>query len=107
MAYHCEALVAVPGGFGTIDELFEILTLKQTGKIQSDLPVVLIGTKYWKTIINWEVLRSINFLLRMCLYFCFQAMVQLGTISREDVQDLYFTDSAGDAANFIIDRLSR
>lgn len=43
----------------------------------------------------------------MCLYFCFQAMVQLGTISREDVQDLYFTDSAGDAANFIIDRLSR
>ena len=56
MAYYCEALVAVPGGFGTIDELFEILTLKQTGKIQSDLPVVLIGTKYWKTIINWEVL---------------------------------------------------
>jgi uncharacterized protein (TIGR00730 family) len=55
MAYHCEALVAVPGGFGTLDELFEVLTLRQTGKMQRDLPVVLLGTHYWTTIVNWQV----------------------------------------------------
>ena len=40
---------------GTLDELFEVLTLKQTGKVQPDLPVVLFGKAFWKAIINWEV----------------------------------------------------
>lgn len=53
--YHCQALVVAPGGFGTLDELFEVLTLKQTGKIQKNLPVVLFGKTFWKTIINWQV----------------------------------------------------
>ena len=55
MVYHCQALIVAPGGMGTLDELFEVLTLKQTGKVQKDLPVVLIGKEFWKTIINWEV----------------------------------------------------
>ena len=51
-----QALVVAPGGFGTCDELFELLTLKQTGKIQKSLPVVLLGKQYWKSIINWQTL---------------------------------------------------
>lgn len=47
--------MVAPGGMGTLDELFEVLTLKQTGKVQPDLPVVLFGKAYWKAIINWEV----------------------------------------------------
>lgn len=50
-----QALVVAPGGMGTLDELFEVLTLKQTGKVQPDLPVVLFGKAYWKAIINWQV----------------------------------------------------
>lgn len=52
-----QALVVAPGGMGTLDELFEVLTLKQTGKVQPDLPVVLFGKAYWKSIINWQVRR--------------------------------------------------
>lgn len=55
MVFYCQALVAAPGGFGTLDELFEVLTLKQTGKVQRDLPVVLIGKKFWNSIVNWQV----------------------------------------------------
>ena len=49
------ALVACPGGFGTLDELFETLTLIQTGKI-APLPVLLMGSRYWKRIINFDAL---------------------------------------------------
>jgi len=59
---------------GTLDELFEVLTLKQTGKVQSDLPVVLFGKTYWKSIINW------------------QAIAEFGVISLKDVDDLFFAD---------------
>jgi predicted Rossmann-fold nucleotide-binding protein len=62
MMYYCQALVVAPGGVGTMDELFEVLTLKQTGKVQADLPVVLLGAVYWRTIINWEVCPSLSLL---------------------------------------------
>ena len=48
------ALVVFPGGFGTLDELFELLTLRQTGKMTKPLPVVLYDSKFWKTAINFE-----------------------------------------------------
>eukprot|EP00971_Amphidinium_carterae_P224053 4446016-Amphidinium_carterae.1 len=47
MAYKCMGLVVAPGGYGTCDELFEILTLIQTGKIKRKLPVILFGEEYW------------------------------------------------------------
>lgn len=45
MAYYMQALVAAPGGFGTMDELFELMTLKQTGKMNREMPIVLFGKR--------------------------------------------------------------
>ena len=53
-AMRAAALVVFPGGFGTMDELFEILTLRQTGKMQKALPVVLYDSKFWKSAVNFE-----------------------------------------------------
>ena len=50
--YLCKALVIFPGGFGTMDELFESLTLVQTGKVKRKLPIVLYGTEYWLSLIH-------------------------------------------------------
>lgn len=88
MLYYCQALVVAPGGVGTMDELFEVLTLKQTGKVQADLPVVLLGAVFWRTIINWE------------------AIVSYGVVARKDYEDLYFTDDVEDAFAYITARLT-
>jgi len=82
MMYYAKALVVGPGGFGTMDELFELLTLRQTGKLP-DFPIVLLCSKYWKTVINW------------------QAMVDFGTISQEEVDRLCFADNAEEAFQHI------
>mmetsp|Transcript_2883 Transcript_2883/g.8993 ORF Transcript_2883/g.8993 Transcript_2883/m.8993 type:complete len:383 (+) Transcript_2883:53-1201(+) len=87
MAYHMQALVVAPGGFGTFDELFELMTLKQTGKMQSDLPVVLFGVKYWKEVINW------------------QALADSGTINQRDIDELLFTDDVEEAFQFVTEAL--
>ena len=74
-AYLAKALVIFPGGFGTLDELFEILTLAQTEKLAKKIVVVIYGSDYWKKIINFE------------------AMVDAGVISPErprTVQDVRF-----------------
>jgi uncharacterized protein (TIGR00730 family) len=55
-AYLAKALVVFPGGFGTLDEMCEILTLAQTKKLESKIVIVLYGSKFWKEIINWEAL---------------------------------------------------
>jgi uncharacterized protein (TIGR00730 family) len=73
-----KALVACPGGFGTMDELFETLTLIQTGKI-APLPVLLMGSRYWQRIIN------------------FDAMVEEGAIGQQDLQIFRYVDSAEEA----------
>jgi len=76
--YPSEALVVFPGGFGTMDELFESITLMQTGKVER-LPVVLFGTEYWDRVVD------------------LQAMVEFGTISADDLLLLHRTDSVDDA----------
>ena len=68
-----KALVAFPGGMGTLDELFEVLTLVQTRKVKP-VPIVLFGTDYWKRLINFDV------------------MVDEGTISKEDLALFTYTD---------------
>ena len=68
-----KALVAFPGGMGTLDELFEVLTLVQTRKVKP-VPIVLFGTDYWKRLINFDVL------------------VEEGTISKEDLALFTYTD---------------
>ncbi len=77
--------VIMPGGFGTLDEFFESLTLIQTGKIRR-FPVVLMGTEYWGDLLKWMRTR----------------MVKHGTISKSDLKLFHVTDDPNDAADFII-----
>jgi uncharacterized protein (TIGR00730 family) len=77
-----KALVACPGGFGTLDELFDALTLIQTGKIKP-LPVLLLGSRYWKRVIS------------------FDALVEEGAINPQDLQLFGYVDSAEEAWNTI------
>jgi len=79
------AFVALPGGFGTLDEVFEINTLIQTAKI-SNFPVVLMGTDYWQPLLD----------------FMHQRMVAAGTIEAEDVDRLLLTDDPTLAVNCIL-----
>jgi uncharacterized protein (TIGR00730 family) len=76
--------VALPGGFGTLDEMFEIATLVQNGKVE-DFPIVLVGTEYWR-----PLLQLLEDMLRA-----------QGTISRADLASLRLTDSASEAAAWI------
>lgn len=54
--YLAKAMVIFPGGFGTLDEMFELLTLRQTRKVQKKIPIVLYGESYWKQLINFDLL---------------------------------------------------
>ena len=78
-AHLARAMVVFPGGFGTLDELFEILTLCQTGKLSRQIAVLLYGPDYWKEIVN------------------FPALVRHGTISAEDLALLRFVNSPAEA----------
>jgi len=86
-AYLAKAVIVFPGGFGTLDELFELLTLLQTGKIRKHLPIVLFGTRYWEEVIN------------------FDALVQHGNIDAVDVNLVYRTDSVDVAYDYITKQL--
>jgi len=77
-----KALCAFPGGFGTLDELFEALTLIQTGRMNR-IPFLLFGEEFWRTIINWE------------------ALADAGTISPDDLNLFKFVDTAADAVKLI------
>jgi hypothetical protein len=88
-AYLAKALLVFPGGFGTLDELFEILTLRQTGKMKKHLTVVLFGTQYWDEVID------------------FDALVRHGAINREDLQLFHRTDSVDEAYEITTRELTR
>lgn len=78
-AQMAKALIAFPGGFGTMDELWEMLTLLQTGKISSQHLILIYGRKYWDKVLNW------------------QEMVRSGTVSEEDYKLLEFADTVDEA----------
>lgn len=77
-----KALVAFPGGYGTMDELFEALTLVQTKKVKP-LPIVLFDEKYWRNLINFDYL------------------VEQGTIAEDDIKLFVYANKAEDAWNYI------
>ena len=86
-AYLAKAMVVFPGGFGTLDEMAEVLTLRQTGKIKKPIPMVLFGKEYWTEVLN------------------VQKMVEWGTIAEKDLSLFHFTDDVDDAVNYITSRL--
>ena len=83
-----KALVAFPGGFGTMDELFETLTLVQTNKIEEVPPIVLFGSEFWNDVCD------------------FDALVKWGTISSEDVDLFKIVDTVEEAHDYIVDCLT-
>ena len=85
--YPAKALVMFPGGFGTLDELMEVLTLIQTKKIKKQMPIVLYGRKYWNSIIN------------------FDEMVRHRTISEQDLRLFKFADTPEEAFGYLTNNL--
>src|SRR5215813_5932046 len=88
-AYLAKALVIFPGGFGTLDELFEILTLAQTEKLAKKILVVIYGKKYWNRVIN------------------FKALADSGTISPQDMELFKMVDSPEEGFEYLRDGLTR
>ena len=87
-AYLAKAVLVFPGGFGTLDELSELLTLIQTGKMRKHMPIVLFGTEYWRKVID------------------FDAMIKYGTIDAGDVDLMFRTDSVDEAYEYLVEQLS-
>ncbi len=77
--YLSKALVVFPGGFGTLDELMEVLTLVQTKKVIKKLKIIIYDEAYWKEVIN------------------FDALIEHGTISKDDMKLFEFSNSVDDA----------
>ncbi len=81
--YLAKAVIFFPGGFGTLDELFETLTLVQTRKVRKHLPLVLYGSEYWNRILN------------------FDALVEFGTIDAKDLELFKFCDTVDEAFDYL------
>ena len=88
-AYLSKALVVFPGGFGTLDEMFEVLTLAQTQKLAKKITVVIYGSEYWKSVFNLEVL------------------VDKGSISPKDIELFQFADTPEQAFELLRSGLTR
>src|SRR5712672_858384 len=88
-AYLAKALVVFPGGFGTLDELFEILTLAQTRKLAKKILVIVYGKEYWNRVLNLE------------------ALVDAGTISPEDVNGFTMVDTPEEAFEVLKEGLTK
>ena len=81
--YLAKALVIFPGGFGTLDELFELLTLVQTQKSKKYMPIIIYGSDYWKEVLNFE------------------SLVKTGTVDAEDVGLFRFFDEVEGAFEYL------
>jgi len=81
--------VIFPGGFGTLDELFEIMTLAQTHKLESKIVIVLYGSKFWKEVLNFE------------------ALVKHNTISPEDLKLFQYADDPSEALLILEEKLTK
>ncbi len=88
-AYLAKALVVFPGGFGTMDELMELLTLTQTGKIKKKMKIVIYGSEYWKKILNFE------------------ALVEAGMVSARDLKLFDFADNVDEAFELITEHFNK
>lgn len=88
-AYLAKALVIMPGGFGTMDELMEILTLLQTEKVKKRMAVVIYGTEYWKKVLD------------------FDSMLAHGMINKRDLRLFQFHDTVDSAFDYLRDFLTR
>jgi len=87
--YLAKALVVFPGGFGTLDELMEVLTLLQTDKIKKKMTVVIYGPEYWKKVLN------------------FDALVHSGAIDRSDLKLFSFADTPESAFEYLTRELKK
>ena len=87
-AYLAKALVVFPGGFGTLDEMFEILTLAQTHKLAKKITVVIYGPEYWKKVFNLD------------------ALVETGAISPKDIELFKFADTPEQAFEMLCQGLT-
>jgi hypothetical protein len=83
-----KALVVFPGGFGTMDEMFEFLTLTQTHKLGHRASILLYGSKYWKKLINFDL------------------MIETGTVDEEDLKLFHFADTPQEAFGILKKQLS-
>ena len=88
-AYLAKAMVFFPGGYGTLDELMEVLTLVQTQKLNKKIFIVLYGSQFWKQVINFE------------------ALLQHGTIDREDLDLFSFADDPDTAFKILEENLTK
>jgi len=88
-AYLAKALIIMPGGYGTMDELFEILTLVQTGKIKKKMPIVVYDKKFWKDIIN------------------FSGLTKKGLIDEKDEKLFHMAENVEDAFEYVKSNLGK
>lgn len=87
--YQAKALVVFPGGFGTMDELFEALTLIQCKKIEKPVPTLLYGKDFWENVVGWD------------------KFIEAGTISKKDLDLFKIVDDVETAKDFLIEKLTK
>lgn len=87
--YQAKALVVWPGGFGTLDEMMEVLTLIQTKKIKKKIPVVLYDSEFWNQAVNWDFL------------------VDRGVIAEPDLELFHISDNVEEAYSYLIENITK